>query len=313
MQVVIVILGIVIAVAIGGFAIYAVRSSGQIAEVQTGQPRTRERRPLPPVESFHVRGDTASVVFSVPLGDDQAGQHLTHLLEASAVEFVRDKVDAGLPLEDVHKIAVSAMRGPNSELLATVDLPSAGELPEPAPIVAHDPDSHDPIAAVQAVVSDETVSTPERRSDTPEPVARLVELSAPTEAHLRATGVDPDTMSLTDLAVGFLSASGYTVTPSRSGFSMPSLGPDSVFSFTRGADSGVLAIVAHTPGEYPELDESVIAQFSVAVSQANPRRAILITDKFGPYGIYERERRDPRLVFVTRERLQSFVDSFDLT
>jgi hypothetical protein len=37
-----------------------------------------------------------------------------------------------------------------------------------------------------------------------------------------------------------------------------------------------------------------------------------VTDKFGPYVMYEKERRDPRCRFITRERLQVFVDSFAL-
>ena len=51
----------------------------------------------------------------------------------------------------------------------------------------------------------------------------------------------------------------------------------------------------------------------MGVAQTNPATAILVTDKFSPYSMYEREKRDSRLVFVTRERLQAFVDSFGLS
>lgn len=312
MQIVIVVLVVVIAIAIVGIAIYALRSTSQSATQRIESASTRRRRPMPPVDSFHVRGETASVVFSVPLGDGPAGAHLTDLLAANAIEYVREKVADGLPLEGVHRIAVSAMRDGTPEQLTTVDLPEVGELPEASPILARDPDSHDPIAAVAQVVADSSVAAPAARSDTLEPVAQIVELSSPTEAHLRAMGVDASSMSLEDLAVGFLRASGYTVDPARSSFSMSSVDPDHLFAFSRGSDSGVLAVVPHRGDEYPELDEKLLAEFSIAVAQANPKRAILVTDKFGPYAMYERERRDPRLVFVTRERLQSFVDSFDL-
>jgi hypothetical protein len=40
---------------------------------------------------------------------------------------------------------------------------------------------------------------------------------------------------------------------------------------------------------------------------------MLITDKFSPYSMYERERRDTRTIYVTRERLQAFADSFGLS
>lgn len=313
MEIFLLVLVIVIIVALGGVVVYALRSSGQTAEQRAGTAAASPgRRPMPPVESFHVKGETASVVFRVPLGDSEAGSHLTELLAANAIEYVREKVEEGLPLEGVHRIAVSAMRGDQPEELSIVDLPEVGELPEEAPILQRDPDSHDPIAAVAAVVSDASVSTPSGRSETLEPVAEIVELSSPTEAHLRMMGVDPATMSLNELAVGFLEASGYSVNPARSGFSMPSVPADRLHMFSRGADSGVLAVVPHAPGEYPELDEKLLSEFAIAVAQANPKRAILISDKFSPYAMYERERRDKRLVFVTRERLQPFVDSFDL-
>ena len=312
MEIVLVLVVIAVAIALGGLAVYAMRSSGQAAQQQASARATAPaRRPMPPVDSFHVHGETASVVFDVPLGDSEAGAHLTELLAANAIEFVREKVEDGQPLEGVHRIAVSAKRGDSAEELTTVDLPEVGALPEESPILARDPDAHDPIAAVAAVVADASVSTPTGRSDTLDPVADIVELSSPTEAHLRMMGVDPATMSLSDLGVGFLQASGYTVEAARSGFSMPSLGADQVYAFSRGADRGYLAIVPHTAGEYPELDEKILSEFSIAVAQANPTRAILMSDKFSPYAMYERERRDKRLVFVTRERLQSFVDSFD--
>lgn len=313
MEILIVVLVIVITLAIVGAAVFALRSSSQSATQRTESRASQgPRRPMPPVDSFHVRGETASVVFSVPLGDGPAGDHLTELLAANAVEFVREKVEDGLPLEGVHSIAVSAKRGDADELLTTVELPDVGELPDEAPILGRDPGSHDPIAAVAAVVADASVAAPSGRSDTLDPVAEIVELSSPTEAHLRVQGVDPGSMSLEDLAVGFLRAGGYTVEPARSGFSMSSVPADRRYSFSRAGDSGVLVVVPHTVGEYPELDEKILAEFSIAVASANPKRAILVTDKFSPYAMYERERRDPRLVFVTRERLQSFVDSFDL-
>jgi hypothetical protein len=39
---------------------------------------------------------------------------------------------------------------------------------------------------------------------------------------------------------------------------------------------------------------------------------LLISDKFCPFIVYEKERREPRVHFITRERLQQFVDSLAL-
>ena len=302
---------VAVAVAIIGFAILALRAFSSSADVTTPPASTAvHTRPLPHVTDFHVRGDTASVVFAVPLGDGEAGKHLTELLDAAAIEYVREKFAAGLPLEDVTKVAVSAMRGDTPELLNTVDLPGAGELPEPAEVLTRAPDGHDPIAAVQAVAADTSVAAPTQRTDRLESVSELIELSGPTEAQLRAFGVDPSSMDLGDLAVGLLQVSGYAVDTASAGVSMSSVPRDDVMWITRDGVRSLLVIVRHTEGTYPELDESVLSEFAVAVAQANPSQAILVTDKFSPYAMYERERRDKRLVFVTRERLQAFVDSF---
>ena len=41
-------------------------------------------------------------------------------------------------------------------------------------------------------------------------------------------------------------------------------------------------------------------------------KELLITEKFSPFEIYDRERREPRMRFITRERLQDFVDALVL-
>ena len=312
MNVVAAIIIVAIAVAIIGFAVLALRSAGSSSSA-TATPSSGKAvrsRPLPRVTDFHVRGDTASVVFAVPLGDGEAGDHLIELLDAAAIEHVREKVAEGLPLEGVTKVAVSAMRGDTPELLNTVDLPSAGELPEPAEVLTRAPDDHDPIAAVQAVAADTSVAAPTQRTDRLESVSDFSQLSGPTEAQLRAMGVDTSTMSLRDLTVGLFEVAGYAVDASTPGVSMPSIDTDDVFWLTRNGVRSLLVIVNHEAGTYPELDDSLLSEFAVAVAQANPNQGILVTDKFSPYSMYERERRDKRLVFVTRERLQSFADSF---
>lgn len=314
MTVLVALLIIVIAIAIIGFAVFMLRSLGQTAEqaVDDRSAAGSVRRPRPTVQSFHVRGETASVVFLVPLGDSEAGQHLTDLLAANAVEYVREKVADGLPLEGVHRIDVSAMRGDHPEVLTTVDLPSVGELPSEAAILRTETTAHDPIAALQAVAQDSTVVAQARQGENLEPVSALVELSSPNEAHMRALGVDTSTMSLSELVVGLMTVNGYQVDPGPSGFKLGSAPDADVRRVARGSDMAVLVVVEHEPGSYPELDDQVLAQFAVAVAQVNPKRAIFVTDKFGPYAMYERERRDKRLIFVTRERLQGFVDSFGL-
>ncbi len=38
-------------------------------------------------------------------------------------------------------------------------------------------------------------------------------------------------------------------------------------------------------------------------------RGLLFTDKYAPFMVYDKERREPRIRFISRERLQAFVDS----
>ena len=56
----------------------------------------------------------------------------------------------------------------------------------------------------------------------------------------------------------------------------------------------------------------MISVFVADFAGAKTDRALLVTDKFGPFEVYERERRDPRCRIITRERLQKFVDSMAL-
>ncbi|GMR02264.1 MAG: hypothetical protein BMS9Abin20_0592 [Acidimicrobiia bacterium] len=311
MTVAVTVLLVIIAVAVAAFAFSAMRTVGQSAERAIALDLPLPRRPRPLVTAFHVKGNTASTVFSVPLGDAAPGQHLIDLLCESAVEYVREKSEEGLPLEDVHRIEVSAMRGDVPELIGSVDLPEAGVLPEPDVKVLIEPTS-DPIAAIATVIADTSVSARSGDTTTLEPVWEFVQLSGPTEAHLRAIAVDPGSMTLEDLVLGLLRVSGYDVHVGRAGFTIGSEEKAGIYGVSRGGQSTVLVILSHEQGAYPELDERVLSEFAVSVVQTNPDQAVLVTDKFSPYAMYEREKRDKRLVFITRERLQGFVDSFSL-
>ncbi len=312
MTVVVTILIIVIAVAVVAFAANALRSAGETAERLVDSKSPVAKRPMPIVSEFHVEGDTATTLFAVPLGDAEPGRHLVELLCASAVEYVRDRANEGLPLDGVRRIEVSAMRGHNPETLCTVDLPDPGVLPDRDDKVLVEP-THDPIAAVHAVVADTTVASSPGEPASLGSIAELVELSGPTEAHLRAIGVDTDEMALKDLVLGLLRVSGYDVHVGRSGLSESLGGKADIYGLIRNGQQTLLVILPHEEGSHPELEDSVLARFAVEVAQSNPDQAILVTDKYSPYSMYEREKRDIRCVFITRERLQAFVDSFGLT
>ena len=309
---------IVIVIVAIGFVVFifnAMKGAGQNVERSLTSDGPVPSRPMPIVADFHVRGDTARTVFAVPLGDAEAGEHLIELLSAAAVEYLRDRSLDGLPLDDVHRIEISAMRGGTPEVLCTVDLPDAGVLPERADSVLSEP-MHDPIAVVHGVIADSSVASSSDTGVALEPVAQAVELSGPTDSHLRSIGVDPATMDLDDLVLGLLRVSGYDVHVGRTGMSgLAGVrgGSADVYRLMRDGKSTVLVILTHDEGSHPELEDSVLARFAVEMAQANADQAILVTDKYSPYSMYEREKRDKRCVYITRERLQAFVDSFGLS
>jgi hypothetical protein len=312
LNVVAIIVFAVVAIAIVALLVVAVKSFGQSAQQAVAPAPTLPQRPSPLVTDFHVKGDTARALFSVPLGDGPAGEHLTNLLCANAIEYVRTRKADGLPLDGVHHIEVSAMRGDDPEVVCTVDLPGAGELPDSRLNVLVELE-HDPIAHVASVVADTTVTTSAPATKTLKTVSEFIELSGPTEAHLRSIGLDPTDMSLKDLVIGLLRVSGYDVAVGRTGFSLSSAEKAGIYGLQRNGQNTVLVIIEHVVGTYPELDEKILSEFAVGVAQVNPDVAILVTDKYSPYAMYEREKRDKRLVFITRERLQAFVDSFGIS
>jgi len=67
--------------------------------------------------------------------------------------------------------------------------------------------------------------------------------------------------------------------------------------------------VGHISRDHPELQESQVDRFVVDFLSSGADRGLLITEKFSPFEIYDRERREPRMRFITRERLQAFVDA----
>ncbi len=312
MIVAIAIVFVVVALIVIVFLAGVVKSIGQSTERAVATSSPLPQRPAPLVTEFHVAGDTAKTLFSVPLGDAPVGEHLTNLLSTSAIEYVRTRKADGLPLDGVHHIEVSAMRGDDPEVVCTVDLPEPGVLPDTEPVALVEPE-HDPIAAVAVVVADTSVATPPGDTQALGPVSEFVELSSPMEAHLRSIGVDPKDMSLDALVVGLLRVSGYEVTLGRAGFNLGSDEKATLYGVRRNGQKTVLAVLEHAEGTHPELDEKVLSEFAVGVAQTDPDVAILVTDKYSPYAMYEREKRDKRLVFITRERLQSFVDSFGIS
>lgn len=258
-----------------------------------------------PVEEFHVAGEEARVTFGVPLPDDD-DQVLNDLLMAEAVEVVRQRRHT-LPIDDVNHIVVYAGID-EPQLVGRTKLPSTGELPPPEVMaglsLSHV--AHDPFAAPFEERSDHSVVY-DTRADVPaDELGSLVdELKIPKglERGLRAAGVDPEQMTGPQFILALLRMFGYSVTEQAQ--------PNSFMGVKDGQSIYILTD-AYEPGEYPELDESVIRRFVVDFQSSGADRGMLISDKYSPFMINEIEGRQPKVRFITRERVQSFVDSMAL-
>ena len=270
-------------------------------------PGTVGERPdrLPaPLAEFHVRGPEALVYFEVPLPEGESDDVLREVLLREALEVVREKRH-NLPITEVHRVVAFGRRNGEWQRVGAVDLDVPGELPPPLPppLRRQVPPGFDPLdlpgdlpeapPGLAAARSDERLTPWQDETRNP----------AAIDAGLRAQGIDPGTAGPGEVVLGIMRLSGYAVTP----------GPREQTHFAvRAGRRAFVRTVPHHEGEHPELDEDQVRRFCVEVVESGAERGLLVTDKYSPFEIYERERRDPRLRFVTRERLQHFIDALSL-
>ncbi len=253
----------------------------------------------PPAADFHVTGGDAHVYFDVPLPEGDPDPVLTKILLGEAVEVLREK-RSHLPLDGVSTVHAHARRGDARVEVGKLTLDGPGELPPPAPPGEHPfahrgPDIFEEFGAEPPEAPNLAVRAP---SDELRPLSEEVQLTAVLEAGLRAQGIDPKATELADIVRGLLRVANYTVT-----------GSGASFIATRGGTSHFVEVVEHWPGEHPELSERAVNEFMVHFGQSGAARGLLFTPKFGPFLVYDKERREPRVRFVTRERFQSFVNA----
>ncbi len=286
------------------------RSSGA-----PGPARAQEiDRPRAPYREFHVAGDAALVYFDVPLPEGEVDPVLSDLLVREAIEVLREKQSHDLPLEDVVVVKVFGIRNGADVEAGSISLETPGILPEIDHVetvphfssVPFDPLTHlgeKDHAAPAAAVPAEPVDTGEDGAPSLKPLAEELSLTGRVESGLRAQGLDPAAMGAGDRALGLMRMAGYTVADG---------GTEDTYVVSSPGSRTYVRIVGHTPGDYPELAEKEMREFQVGFASARADRGMLITEKFGPYIVYDAERRNPKCKFITRERLQDFVDSFSM-
>ncbi len=221
--------------------------------------------------------------------------------------MVREKRHT-LPIDDVEVIVALAGRGDVKEVGRT-KLPSAGELPPPlAPAgfglgkVARDPfaSPFEEEEADHSVLYETKVDVP---GDQLLPLSQEMRLPKGLERGLRAAGHDPDTTDGPQFVLALLKMFGYNVTEHTA--------PGSYMALKDGVSTYILTD-AYDEGDHPELEDKVIRQFLADFGSSGAERGMLISDKYSPFSIYEIEGHQPKVRFITRERIQRFIDSMAL-
>lgn len=311
---------VIIVLAIVGYLLYNMfRNRNRRMKEAAGQAQTAQATGLSvnqnlfgaeaghhtPLESFHVVGTEARVTFDVPL-DAEDDEVLNDLLLGEAVEVVRQKRHS-LPIDDVREIVVFAGRDQVREV-ARHKLPAPGELPPPMHDlgVSFTAIAHDPFAAhfdegVDSGVSFGTVANvPE--DDLP-PLIDELRIPKGLDRGLRALGADPTKLGGPEFVIALLRLFGYSVAEQAY---------EGSYMATKDGQSTFIATDAYKSGDHPELQENVIRRFLGEYSSSAANRGMLITDKYGPFSIHEIETNQPKVRFITRERIQKFIDSMAL-
>ncbi len=261
---------------------------------------------MQPEHDFHVVENAIVIDFEVPLPASGADEVLTGLLTHHAVEIIKDRKERGQPLDNIPLARISArLRGELVEV-ATIDLEQPDEFFEmelPDTAVGRQVAGYDVLARLGERTEKNVLPLTERRSDELPAIGDEIRLTAGLEAGLRAQGIDPETMSVSQLGVGLLRISGYDVRDRG----------DGTFVAAGQGTTTLVSCVDHEPGDHPELTEGAVTSFLVSYAAARTEKGLLITDKYGPYLIYQKERANPDTVFVARERLQDFVDAVALS
>ena len=268
----------------------------------------------PILADFHVRGHEAEIYYSVPLPAGEVDDHLRDLLCHDASLVLHEKREHGLPIDQVTRATVFGRHGEDAVGVGVIELEVPGEIPEIAApeLVPHaSAAGFDPLAHLGERDFEFQPGVADRQSEEGlSPFLDEIAIAKSVEVRLRAAGIDPADVSLQDLSVSLLRTAGYEVDVERAGVSTLESGNAEVYTARKAGVDVLVVVVPHAEGEHPELMERMVNTFGIAVAQTNPQRALLITDKFGPYLVYEKERADPRCRFITRERLQAFVDGF---
>lgn len=297
-----VIAGVVIVVVVVAVVMLGRRRRGSVEGGSPVAASGTSERLRPPVAEFHIGDGAARVHFDVPLPADGADPVLTELLGREAVEVVREKRHT-LPLGELHRVIALGRSGREWVEVTTIGLDTPGELPPPVfpELIPHATQrDFDPFERLSDLPAQAPGLAGGTRGEDLGPLPLRLPVAA--EAGLRAQGIDPGAGDTLAVVLGLMRSAGYAITPQ---------GRDS-YRAVRAGGTTFIRTVPHAPGDHPELEDGAIRRFVVDFGGSGAGRGLLITEKYAPFEIYDRERRDARMRFVARERLQSFADALVL-
>lgn len=269
-------------------------------------PIDLQHHPRPKLVEMHVVGDQAQVTFDVPIPDD-GDEVLADLLVQEALEVVREKRHT-LPMSQVTKVVAIAGRGDAKGPVGSHQLDTPGTLPpkiEMPSMLNLAPFANDPLEHLE---SGEAFGVPEvavrAKPDELGPIGGELRIPKAVDMGLRAQGIDPTEMNAIEMVTGLLRLFGYRVTPARE-FGQ--------FLAEKAGERTFILGDPYRPGDHPEVDGATVDRFMADFSMSGCDRGLLVSEKYGPFEIYDKERRQPRVRFVTRERLQKMVDALALS
>lgn len=134
--------------------------------------------------------------------------------------------------------------------------------------------------------------------DAMSPAGSFVTIPDAWASQLREQGISLEGSSAADVVLGVLRAAGYNTNPKGA----------NEYEITKGRATTYLLVDPYDEAAHPEMDESDITRFVMAFINSKADNGLYVTDKFAPFSVYDREKRDKRIRFVSRERIQQFVN-----
>jgi len=276
--------------------------AGASSKEPTAAPRAV---PAPPLAEFDIAGGTATVSFDVPLPAGEIDEILSDLLVREAIEVVREK-RRDLPVSGVSRVVARGRRDAGWHEVGSVSLETPGELPPPAvPILLpgiRTDKAFDPFEKMSELPEQAPGLQSGAGSDALGSLAEDLRIPAALQAGLRSQGIDPAGADAVHLIIGMLRLTGSTVTEKD----------EDTFEALSGGYRTLIRVIPHEKGDHPELEDAEVRRFAADFARSGTDRALLVTEKYCPFEVYDRERREPRARYITRERIQQFIDALVL-